>query len=143
VAYALTALFLARSSLALVGDTIRRESWFGRSASCSRAAVAGVVEIPLKFSRLSPYGETWLLFLDGAGGTLLRAYGDYYPPEELSRFRAALALPWERVLTATFAHARRAFPRSFRWPWAHFWSTLLAILLGGWLVAAAVIAAVG
>jgi hypothetical protein len=98
---------------------------------------------PIKFSRLTPFGETWLLFLDGAGATLLRAYADYYPPEELSRFRAALALPWERVGTARFAQARRAFPRSFRWPWAHFWLLLLAILMGGWLVPAAVIAAVG
>jgi hypothetical protein len=144
IAYAHTALYVARSNLALVDDTIRRRSWLGRSATCSRTAVARVVEIRLRLTRLTGLGETWLLFVDEADRTLLRAYADYYPLEELARFSAALALPWRQVPgTATFAHARREFPGSFRWPWAHVWLVLLAVLVAGWLVAAIVIAAAG
>jgi hypothetical protein len=142
VAYALTAAILGHATLGVVDGTIRRTSWLGGSVSCPRSSVARVVEVSLSFTPLG-YGERFLLFLDRNDRTLLRAYAGYYAPEELARFAAALALPWDgfgRRVTA--AQARRALPGSFPWPWAHYLLTTLALLVAAYLAAVVVFAIV-
>jgi len=87
--------------------------------------------------------ETWLLFVDGRDRTLLRAYAAFFTPDDLARFRSALDLPWDAVPGLVRpAEARAAFPGSFRWPWAHYWVTTVAVLVAGFLVAVTVMAIV-
>ncbi len=142
VAYSLTAAILGHSSLGIVDGTIQRTTWLRGSVSCPRSSVARVVEVPLSFTPLG-YGERFLLFLGRDDETLMRAYAGYYAPEELARFAAALAVPWEGFgRRVTPAQARRAFPGSFSWPWAHYLLTTLALLVAAYLVTIVVVAIV-
>jgi hypothetical protein len=141
VTYSLTAAILGHATLGIVDGTIRRTSWLRGSVSCPLSFVARVVEMPLTFTPVG-YGERFLLFLGRDDETLMRAYAGYYTSEELARFADALAIPWDRVGRTTPAQARRAFPGSFPWPWAHYLLTTLALLVAAYLVAIIVVAIV-
>jgi len=137
VAYALSAAFLAHSSLGIVDGSIRRTSWLRRDRSCPLSSLARVVEVPLVFTPFG-YAERWLLFLDPNDRTLMRAYAGYYDPEELVQFARVLDLPWEGFgRPVTPRQARRALPGSFPWPVAHY--VLTAVFLLGALYIGSVI----
>jgi hypothetical protein len=133
---------IAQTKLGIVDGMILRRSWVGRSKSCPRSAIARVVELPIVLTRLG-LPETWLVFVDEEDRALLRAYSSFFTPADLERFRSALDLPWDSVGgLVTAGQARTAFPGSFRWPWAHYWLTTVAVLVAGFLVAVTVVAIV-
>ena len=135
----LRADFFAQTSLTFSGDLIRRTGYFGRSATCRRAAVSRVVEAELIASRIGAIPATWLLFLDASGRTLLRAYADYYPAAQLSQFRDALDVRWDRDdRVRTFAQMRREIPKSFPWTLAHIWITTIMMLVAAFVIVSVV-----
>jgi hypothetical protein len=135
----LRADFFARTSIRVGEDFVRRTGYFGRSASCSRASVARVIEVTLSTSRFGGIPARWLLFLDAHGGVLLRAYAEYYPADDLASLRRTLNVSWDaQTQTRTFAEIRRDLPGSFPWTLAHVWLTTTVILLIG-IVGVAVI----
>jgi hypothetical protein len=126
--------FFAQTSIRAGDEYVHRTGYFGRSARCPRAAIARVVEADLITSRIAGIPAKWLLFLDARNKTLLRAYAEYYPANELFRLQAALDVPWETAAAIrTFAQMRRDIPRSFPWALAHIWLTLaiIAVITGG------------
>lgn len=128
----LRADFFARTSIRVGEDFVRRTGYFGRSASCSRASVARVVEVTLSTSRLGGIPARWLLFLDARGRLLLRAYAEYYPADDLASLRQTLNVAWDaQRQTRTFAEMRRDLPGSIPWALAHVWLTTTVILLIG------------
>jgi hypothetical protein len=142
IGLALRADFFAETSIHVASEAVGRTGYFGRSARCPRADISRVVEVSAVVSRLGGIPATWLLFLDAHNRTLLRAYAEYYPTDELSRLRAALDVDWEVVPGArTFAEVRRAIPASFPWALAHFWVTLALVTATG-LVLAGLIAGI-
>jgi hypothetical protein len=134
----LAAWLLGNTSLALTEHAIVRTSPFGRRAELDRRQVEMVVEAPLSLTRASPISETWLLFIGSGGRTLLRAYADYYTPEQLARFRAGLGTRWERLAPMPLETARQSYPGSFGWQWAHPWLMTLAVLFAGFALATVV-----
>jgi hypothetical protein len=133
--------FFARTSIRVGPSDIVRTGYLGRSARCPREAVARVVEASLVLTRFAGIPAGWLVFLDSRGRPLLRAYAEYYPPEELLRLRQALDVEWDsRAGTRTFARMRREIPHSFPWALAHIWLTL-AILAGVALLAIVAVSA--
>lgn len=136
IALALRGDFFAETSIHVASDTVRRTGYFGRSASCPRTDISRVVEASAVASRIGGIPATWLLFLDADNRTLLRAYAEYYPPDEISRLRDALNLDWEVVSGVhTFGQIRRAIPASFPWPLAHLSLTLALLTATGLLLA--------
>lgn len=129
--------FFVQTSIRVGDDYVARTGYFGRSARCPRAAVARVVEATLITSRVAGIPAKWLLFLDARNKTLLRAYAEYYPANELFRLQDALDVPWDpRPAIRTFAQMRRDIPHSFPWALAHIWLTLaiiaaVALIIGG------------
>lgn len=122
--------FFAQTSIRVTDDLIRRTGYFGRSAACSRASVARVMQVTLITSRIAAIPATWLLFLDARGEPLLRAYADYYPSDELTRLQQTLDVPWDSPTQfRTFAQMRHDVPRSFPWALAHAWLSTVGALL--------------
>jgi hypothetical protein len=114
----LRANFFAQTRIEVDGERIRRFGYFGRSAGIDRMAVARVVEASLVASRFAGISASWVLFVDANDDVLMRAYAEYYPAQELSRLRATLGVPWDRVPeTRTFAQFRKDMPNSFRGLW--------------------------
>ena len=120
--------FFARTSIRVRRDDVRRTGYLGRSASCSRAAIARVAELVVVSTRVGGIPARWLLFLDIHGRTLMRAYAEYYPEQELVRLREALDVSWDSTPEVrTFARVRRDVPGSFPWALAHIWLTLAIV----------------
>lgn len=118
----LRADFFAQTSIRVSDGVVRRTGYFGRSATCSRAAVTRVILVTVVSSRIAATPARWLLFLDARGEPLLRAYAEYYPPDELARLRQSLDVAWETPdQTRTFSQMRNDIPRSFPWALAHVW----------------------
>ena len=127
--------FFAQTSIRVGTTYVRRTGYLGRSASCPRAAVAHVVEVSAVASRLGGIPATWLLFLDSRAQTILRAYAEYYPADELARLRETLDVGWDVFPNVrTFAQVRRDIPGSFPWSMAHMWLTIALITLGALLI---------
>jgi hypothetical protein len=122
--------FFAQTSIAVSASSVCRTGYLGRSASCPRETIARVLEVTAITARVGGLPATWLLFLDADGVTLMRAYAEYYPREELLRLRDALGVDWDvRGDVRTFAQYRRDIPGSFPWPLAHVWLTLALVAL--------------
>jgi hypothetical protein len=120
-----------RLRLALSDGTIRRTSWWGRTVACPAAAVTSVVQVTAEISWTGP-PETWLLFLDADGRTVMRAIVSSYPPDEVQRFLRALDRPTTALPgVLKVGEVRREFPRSFHWPWAHYLLTVFLLMTGG------------
>jgi hypothetical protein len=135
----LRADFFAQTSIQVGDGLIRRTGYFGRSATCSRAGVARVMLVTLVTSRIAAIPARWLLFLDARGAPILRAYAEYYPPDELARLMQTLDVAWETPdQTRTFAQMRRDIPQSFPWALAHVWLSVS----GAFFIAIVAIAAV-
>lgn len=144
LSFAIRADFFAQTSLALMEQTIRRTGYLGRSAECARGAVTRIVEATVVVARLGGIPTRWLLFLDASGRTLMRAYAEYYPQEELGRFRAASAIPWDHLSgVPTVADVRRRLPGSFPWVLAHPWITTLLLVLIALVLASIGVAVAG
>jgi hypothetical protein len=113
--------FALRIRLALVDGLVRRTSWWGRKVSCAVASIADVVELTAIIAWTGP-PETWLLFRDDRGETIMRAAVSSYPPEDVEVFLEALDRPVTRIpRILKVKEVRREFPGSFHWPWAHYW----------------------
>lgn len=120
----LRADFFAQTSVRVADDVIRRTGYFGRTATCSRAAVARVMLVTLGTSRFGAIPAKWLLFLDARGEPVLRAYAEYYSSDQLAQLEQTLDVPWDSPSEIrTFAQMRRDIPRSFPWALAHVWLT--------------------
>ena len=134
--------FSLRIRLALVDSVVRRTGWWGRKVSYPVASIADVVELTAIIAWIGP-PETWLLFRDDRGGTIMRAAVSTYPPQEVERFVDALGRPFTRIpRILSVREVRREFPGSFHWPWAHYWLTFFFVLLGGFCAAVFVVAVV-
>ena len=88
--------------------------------------------------------ETWLLFRDAEGETLMRAIVSTYRSEEVEGFLYALDRPFTRLpRILKVGEVRREFPGSFHWPWAHYWFLVFILTVGGIFAAGIVLAIVG
>jgi hypothetical protein len=129
--------FFAQTSIRVGGDLVSRTGYLGRSASCQRAALARIVDVNVIASRFAGIPAKWLLFLDTRDQTLMRAYAEYYPEDELDRLKNALNVSWDsQPRLKTFGQVRRDIPGSFPWALAHIWLTLamvaaVALVIGG------------
>jgi len=138
--YALAVDFYAQTSLGLIDGRVRRTGFLGRSATARQDGIARVTESTATYTLWGGIPSRWLFFLDPEGRTLLRAYAEYYSPEELDRFRAALGVPWEQLAgLRTFRQLRRELPGSVPWAMAHYWLSAILACLGAFFVAVAVI----
>lgn len=127
--------------LTLDGGTVRRRSWLGRTRSCECPAIAEVVDAPIYLTRLGD-PERWLLFVGEDGRCVLRSCVSLCERDDLLAFQAALDKPWYEARLESVAEARRAYPGSFRLPWAHYWLTSLILLAVAGLTAIVVVAIV-